>query len=745
MGVVCLRTLSLWLLVTVLFAAVSQNAAAEALTLERIFASPALEGAQPRSLEIAPDGSRVTFLRGKDEDRDRLDLWEFNLADRATRVLVDSAALLTEEGELSDEEKARRERQRIAQFSGIVDYQWTKDASALLFPLGGDVYLYTLAAGEARQVTETKAFETDPKLSPGGRYVSFIRDRDLFVVELSSGSETALTDDGEGTVSNGMAEFVAQEEMDRDTGYWWSPDERHIAYLRVDNAAVPLEQRYEVLGSEILVREQRYPAAGTNNAAVSLFVVDVESGVTRELRISGDGDFYLPRVTWLPNGRHIAVQRQSRDQQELVLLVFDIATGEPREVLAEHAETFINLHDDLRFLEHSAQFLWSSERPGYRHLYLYGLDGAEVRQLTRGDWEVTELEAVDEAGGWVYFTGTREGPGQRHLYRVPLAGGEVRQLTRRTGKHDVQMAESGHAYVDSFSSGRQPTQVSVHDAGGKRLAWLSENAVSGDHPYAPYLAGHGDRVRGTLSARDGQSLHWQLMRPTDFDPGRRYPVIVRVYGGPTVQIVTDSWSWKLLVEQFWVQQGYLVFTLDNRGVQHYGKAFQKPVYKRLGVVDTEDQLRGVEWLKQQGYVDGERIGVFGWSYGGYLTLMAMMQSPGTFAAGVAVAPVTDWALYDTHYTERYMGTPQADAEAYRLGDVLTYAGQLSDPLLLVHGMADDNVLFTHTTRLMESLQQAAIPFELMTYPGGKHSLVGENIRVHVYRTITDFFNRHLQP
>jgi dipeptidyl-peptidase-4 len=196
---------------------------------------------------------------------------------------------------------------------------------------------------------------------------------------------------------------------------------------------------------------------------------------------------------------------------------------------------------------------------------------------------------VDEAGGWVYFTGTREGPGQRHLYRVPLAGGEVRQLTRRTGKHDVQMAESGHAYVDSFSSGRQPTQVSVHDAGGKRLAWLSENAVSGDHPYAPYLAGHGDRVRGTLSARDGQSLHWQLMRPTDFDPGRRYPVIVRVYGGPTVQIVTDSWSWKLLVEQFWVQQGYLVFTLDNRGVQHYGKAFQKPVYKRLGVVDTEDQ------------------------------------------------------------------------------------------------------------------------------------------------------------
>jgi dipeptidyl-peptidase-4 len=240
-------------------------------------------------------------------------------------------------------------------------------------------------------------------------------------------------------------------------------------------------------------------------------------------------------------------------------------------------------------------------------------------------------------------------------------------------------------------------------------------------------------------------MHWQMTRPKDFDPGRRYPVIVYVYGGPTGQRVTESWESRILVEQYWVQQGYLVFTLDNRGVQHYGKAFQEPVYKRLGVLDAADQLRGVEWLKRQPYVDAERIGVFGWSYGGYLTLMMLMQSPGSLAAGAAVAPVTDWALYDTHYTERYMGTPQADPEVYRQGDVLTYAGQLSDPLLLLHGMADDNVLFAHSTRLMENLQQAAIPFGLMTYPGGKHSLVGENIRVHVYTAISDFFDRHLKP
>jgi dipeptidyl-peptidase-4 len=731
--------------VLLLVASLSQAAAGDELTLKRIFASPALDGVQPRALEVAPDGSRVTFLQGKEDDQYRLDLWEFNLSDRTTRLLVDSAVLLPDEGELSDEEKARRERQRIAQFSGIVDYQWTGDGSALLFPLGGDVYLYTLASAEARRVTDTEAYETDPKLSPRGRWVSFVRDQDLFVVDLTTGLEKALTHDGEGAVSNGVAEFVAQEEMGRDTGYWWAPDERHIAFLRVDDSPVQVEKRYEVLGSEIGVYEQRYPAAGTPNAMVRLFVVNVESGQMRELSLGDDGDIYVPDVTWLPDSQRLAVQRQSRDQRRLDLLAFDIADGSGQQLLTEQEDTFINLHQDLRFLEESRQFLWSSERSGFRHIYLYGLDGDRTQQLTGGDWEVTEVEAVDEAGGWVYFSGTRNGPAQRHLYRVPLAGGEVQQLTAEPGTHDVRMPAAATMYLDAFSSRNRPTRVGVHRAAGDRVAWLSENTVAGDHPYAPYLSAHGATERGTLTARDGQVLHWQLTRPADFDPGVRYPVIVYVYGGPTGQMVADVWSRRILVEQFWVQQGYLVFTLDNRGVENYGKAFQSPAYKRLGVVEVEDQLLGVAWLKRQSFVDGDRIGVFGWSYGGYLTLMLLMQAPGTFAAGAAVAPVTDWALYDTHYTERYMGTPQGDAETYRLGNVLNYVEQLADPLLLVHGMADDNVLFTHSTRLMEKLQQAAIPFELMTYPGGKHSLVGENTQVHVYRTITDFFNRQLAP
>jgi dipeptidyl-peptidase-4 len=729
---------------TLLVVLMSQGAGADNLTLERIFASPALDGESIRSLKIAPDGSRITFLRGKETDRNRLDLWEYHIAAAETRLLVDSAQVIPDEGALSEEEKSRRERQRIAQYSGIVDYAWTEDSSALLFPLGGEVYLYALKDRNARRITTTDTFETDARLSPGGGYVSFIRDQDIVVFDLSDGSERQLTRDGDGLISNGMAEFVAQEEMDRDTGYWWSPDDAHIAFLQVDNAPVQVEKRYEVYGSEIKVFEQRYPAAGTANAQVKLGVVSVASGKIRWLDLGEETDIYVPRVKWLPDGGRLAVQRQSRDQQTLDLILFDIESGKSRTLITEQSDNWINLHKNLHFLKTRDQFIWSSESSGFQHLYLYGLDGALIRPLTSGDWEVTELEAVDEPGGWVYFSATRESPQERHLYRAALSGGEPGQLTQLAGMHEIEMPDSATLFVDSFSSRMQPTRVSVHDAGGERLAWLNENKVSGDHPYAPYMPAHGDTVWGVLEAEDGQSMHWQMTRPPGFDPEQRYPVIVYVYGGPTGQLVSDAWSRRIFVEQYWAQQGFLVFTLDNRGIEHYGKAFQTPVYKQLGVVDVRDQLAGIEFLKSLDYVDAERIGAFGWSYGGYMTLMMMMQAPGTLAAGAAVAPVTDWALYDTHYTERYMGTPQADAEAYSQGNALTYAEQLRDPLLLIHGMADDNVLFTNSTLLMQKLQQAAIPFELMTYPGGKHSLVGENIRVHVYRGITDHFERHLK-
>ena len=360
------------------------NAMAETLTIERIFAEPSLAGPTLRNPKLSPDGKRVTFLKEKDTDARQLDLWEYNVAAGETRMLVDSKQLQPDEEILSDEEKARRERQRIAGLKGIVAYQWAKDGKGLLFPLGGDLHFYDLERREPRQLTATESFETDPQISPLANYVGFIRDQDLYVAKIAGGGEKRLTHDGGGTTKNGMAEFVAQEEMDRDTGYWWSPDEAHIAFLQVDESPVAVTQRYEIYAEEFKVIDQRYPSAGTPNVRVRLGVVTVEDGSIQWVDLGDEPDIYVPRVDWA-RPELLTFQVQSRDQKRLELRAFDLDTGEQRPLLSESAETWVNLHHDLTFLESSPRFIWSSERNGYRHLYVYDFDGELVRALTAGD------------------------------------------------------------------------------------------------------------------------------------------------------------------------------------------------------------------------------------------------------------------------------------------------------------------------------------------------------------------------
>ena len=346
----------------------------------------------------------------------------------------------------------------------------------------------------------------------------------------------------------------------------------------------------------------------------------------------------------------------------------------------------------------------------------------------------------------VYFTASEVSTTEKHLYRQSLITRSpevVNRVSRRSGWHEVSMDRDARTYVDTFSNSRQPPQLSLHNVDGERLAWLVENRLDDDHPYGPYRDDHRPTEFGKIVAPQGHELHYRLIRPTGFDPDERYPVFVHVYGGPTHRMVTDSWSRRMLIDQYMARQGYLVFSLDNRGVERQGKAFQDAAFLKLGQVEMADQMVGVDWLRSQDFVDADRIGIFGWSYGGYMSLMALAQYPGEFAAGVSVAPVTDWTLYDTHYTERYMGRPQDQPEAYEKGNVLSYAEAMTDPLLLIHGMADDNVLFTHSTKLMHALQSRAFPFELMTYPGEKHAISGDGPRLHVYRTITDYLDRHL--
>jgi dipeptidyl-peptidase-4 len=726
------------------------------LTLEAITGDAPLSGPTLLKPQIAPDGSRVTFLRGKDKDRNRLDLWAFDVATGQAALLVDSSDVLPGEEVLSDEEKARRERQRTAALSGIVDYQWSPDGKTLLFPLGGELYLYDLnASGKTavRKLTTGKGFATDPKVSPKGGFVSFVRARDLWAIDVATGDEIQLTNDGSDVIGNGVAEFVADEEMDRHTGYWWAPDDSAIAFARIDESKVPVQKRYEVYPDRTEVVEQRYPAAGETNVTVQLATIAPKRDAKPQwIDLGGNPDIYLTRVDWR-DPRHLTFQRQSRDQRRLELIEIELASGSQRTLIAETAKTWVPLHHSLRFLK-DGRFLWSSERSGFEHLYLASRDGGKLKQLTRGEWPVDKLLAVDEDAGLVYFSAGRDAAGkaaprESRIHVVPLARGRIRTLSTEPGMHGANFARNASVYVDSWSNARTPPQIALHRADGSLVANLIDNDPGkAAHPYAKYLAAHRPTEFGTLTAADGSTpLHYGLIKPADFDPEKRYPVMVYVYGGPAAQTATDSWPGRgdHFFNQYMAQQGYVVFTVDNRGTPRRGAAFGGALYGKQGTVEVDDQRKGVEWLRAQPWVDGERIGVHGWSNGGYMALLLLGKAADDYACGVAGAPVTDWALYDTHYTERYMDLPAANVDGYREASVFTHVGGIKpNALLLIHGMADDNVLFSNSTKLMSTLQKQAIPFELMTYPGAKHGLRG-NDALHRYRMTERFFARCLKP
>lgn len=731
------------------------SAPGDELTIDRLFDAPALAGPSIMEVKIAPDGTRIAYLKGRTDQKDRLDLWAYDLRTQRAQRLVDSRALAPSVEPLSDEERARRERQRTAALSGILEYAFAPSGRSLLFPLDGRLYYYDLtqpAAEALKPITPEGGFVTDATVSPRGGHLAYIRDQNLFTYDLAARTEKALTHDGGGAIKNGTAEFIAQEEMDRRTGYWWAPDDEHIAFARVDETPVPVTQRFEIAADNVKTFEQRYPAAGSPNVSVRLGVVKLASGAVTWIDLGSDPDIYLARVNWLPDGRTLAVQRESRDQRRLDLLFADIATGMTRTVLSEHSESWIELNDELTFLDKSHEFIWASMRDGFEHLYLYDYDGRLVRRLTAGEWNVDNqraraIKGIDARHRWLYFTATEKSPTERHLYRISLDTHdphEVLRITREDGLHSVTLAPGARFYVDQFTSRDQPTQVSVRDMQGQLIAYLLENRLDASHPDAPYLAENSRPEFGTLAAADGQTLHYRLFKPAHFDPAHRYPAIVEVYGGPGVQRVLDNWSGNTFT-QILTRAGYVVFQLDNRGSAGRGMRFQAPILRRLGEVEVADQVQGARWLGSQPYIDAEHIGVYGWSYGGYLTLMLLFKAPEVFRAGIAGAPVTDWTLYDTHYTERYLGRPEDNAAGYEASAVLPYAPRLRASLLVMHGMADDNVLFLHSTKLFRRLQDLVKPFDIMVYPGDKHGLLREHDGRHGYATMLRFFDAHLKP
>jgi dipeptidyl-peptidase 4 len=714
----------------------TENAPME-LTFERVFASPDLTGPAPRKVNLSPDGRYLTLLRNREDDRERYDLWAYDREASEWTMLVDSEALGTGR-ELSEDEKMQRERARVGSLKGIIDYQWTEDGSGVLVPLDGDLYLARLG-GEVLRLTDTEESELNPALSSKGGYVSFVRDRQLWVGQVGGEAQPITPKEGE-AIRWGEAEFVAQEEMARLTGYWWGPNDQRIAVQRFDESMVGIVTRAAIGATGTKVFDQRYPVAGSANAVVELFVMDPDGENRVKVDLGEETDIYLARVDWAPDGSALYVQRQNREQTALDMLRVDPVTGESEVLFTERAamdDYWINLGDDYKWLD-DGSLIWWSERDGFGHLYRYA--EGNWTQLTSGEWVVTKLVGVDQQSGRLFFQGTKDDVLAQQVYSLDLADpGTITRLTDTEYANSATMDAKGQTLVVTRSNDDTPPHSYIADQQGNRLAWIEENALDADHPYAPFLATHRPTRYGTIPAEDGTPLYWEMVTP-EMEPGKRYPVYYYHYSGPGPQVVNKGWNGAL--RQAIVDKGYIWFALDNRGSANRGVAFEQPLYRAMGGVEVRDQKTGAEFLKTLDFVDPDKIAIDGWSYGGYITLKQLQADPGLYAAGISGAPVTKWELYDTHYTERYMGTPQEDAEAYEKASAIPDAAKISDPLLIIHGMADDNVVFENATEVISAMQEANVPFEMMLYPGYTHRVSGEQISPHRYNTVFRFLEAH---
>jgi dipeptidyl-peptidase-4 len=698
----------------------------------------------PRGAQhVPPVGAErlVTFLASETGD-ETMSLFAFDAATGKSEVMLRGKDLGdTDAAKVrSREEELRRERQRDRS-EGITSHIWAKRAKVLVLPHGGDVFVRDFVHepnGSVRRLTKTPDAEIDPKPCETGERVAFVRKGELYSIDVATGKETALTTPSKNEgVTHGLSDFVAQEELGESSGFFWSPKCDRIAYLEVDDRAV---EKVPVLGyrGDADLMMQRYPRAGARNPVVRLGIVDLATKTTKWIEKLGDPNRYLGRFTWTDDGKSLLLQRMTRDQKTLSLIEAHPATGGTTEVLSESSPAWVTF-SPMRLLKKSDDFLFTSAKSGHRHLELRARKGALVRTLTSGDWDVESIAGVDEVAGRVLFTGTKDGALERHLYSVPLAGGDVARLTPERGVHSPRVDEAGTSWVDVHSAGsRPPRAVVVRD--GKTVGELPV-------PPDPEIEGLGIRPVEyvTVKAADGEVLHGALLRPRSkdaADAAQRHPAVVMVYGGPESQMVFDSWSPHLLWQHL-ADRGFVVFQLDNRGTGGRGRAAAHKVHKQLGKLELEDQIAGAAWLASQPFVDGARIGIYGHSYGGFMAALAMLDGKGTFRAGVAGSPVTDWRLYDTGYTERYMETPQTNAAGYEASDLSKKAAGLSGKLLLTHAMMDENVHYAHTARLIDALVAADKSFELLVLPGERHGVRAPAARTYVPERVAEFFAQNL--
>jgi dipeptidyl-peptidase-4 len=642
----------------------------------------------------------------------------------------------------------------------ISGYRFSEDESKLLL-VGKKESVYRRSSKEVCYVYDRKSEELillhegkkvgNATFSPDASKIAYTFDNNLYYHDFAAGEPVQVTFDGKwNDIINGSTDWVYEEELTFVKAFAWSPDNAKLAFFRFDESGV---REFNMAMYGDLYPEQykfKYPKAGEDNALVTIHIYDLASRKTLDVDTGEETDQYIARMQWTPDNSKLALMRLNRLQNEISILLADPASGESDAVLVEKNDTYwdvdITHHasDRWHFLNNSTDFLWASDRSGYSHIYRYSREGELLNQLTEGEFDVMDIAAVDEENDNMYFVSAEVSPLERHLYVCKLNGKKKKRLSTEEGTHDFTFSSANNFYVDSYSSTTDPGYTILRKANGKAVKTLVDNKDLRERMAGLDIA---DPEFFDFETSEGVSLNGWMIKPSDFDASKKYPVLMFCYGGPASQTVKNAWGHGRPFNYMWyqmlAQQGYVIVSVDNRGTGARGSEFLKSTYADLGRLETIDQIEAAKYLQQQSYVDADRIGIWGWSFGGYLTSLCMVKGGGLFKAGIAVAPVTNWRFYDTIYTERYLKRPQENAKGYDENSPINFAKDLQGAYLLIHGTADDNVHYQNSLEWVNALVNANKQFDMFFYPNKNHGIYGGITRYHLFKKMTDFVLENL--
>ena len=630
------------------------------------------------------------------------------------------------------------------------DYSFSEDEKKVLLPTETEsIYRYSTRSNYYVYDRETKIAEelSEGKqrlaqFSPDASKVAFVKENNIFIKDIINNTELQVTFDGEiNKIINGATDWVYEEEFAFDNGMQWNASGNKIAYYRFDEEKVP-EFSMDLFTDLYPSQSQfKYPKAGETNSTIELFIYDLDSNKTIKANVNSEEEFYIPRIKWTLDENVLSVQRMNRHQNQLDFILVDAKDGSSQTIFTENDAAYIDVTDNLTFLNDGKYFIWTSEKSGYNHIYLYNLKGKQVRQITKGNYDVTDFYGIDESNNTVYFASSERSPMHRDVYAVQLNGKNKKTLTNKIGTNSATFSTNYKYFINQYSNANTPYYFSLFDAKGNEVRMLKDNSNL-KNSLGEYALSQKEFFN--FKTTEGIDLNGWMMKPHNFDETKQYPVFMYLYGGPGSQQVTDSWGGSnFLWYQMLTQQGYIVACVDNRGTGARGSEFKKCTYQQLGKLETEDQIEANRYLANLPYVDGSRIGIFGWSYGGYMSSLCLLKGADEFKMAIAVAPVTNWRYYDTIYTERYMRTPQENASGYDDNSPINHVEKLKGKYLLVHGSADDNVHYQNTMEMTNALVNANKQFDLFIYPNKNHGIYGGYTRLHLFTKMTNFIKENL--